>query len=885
METRVRYFLLIFVLIFYCFFELTNLCWAGWGKVDMGTGTSPMYGIDLGEGRNDGVIRIYSACGDTRIYEFSWDGRNWIKTEVGSGASTMKKVIVKDGRNDSVTRIYGGNADKKVYEFTWVNGTFIITEKVNVSYTFASFDIGFSRDDGVSRLHICHYSSAQFTDEWRAMPSGWEYVGYDHSGYVNDIIIGPGRGDGKNRRYHAPKAYSEIWEYTYSGGWSLIRIEGMSSPLSALAIGAGRSDDFMCIYGAGTNGFLYECRWAGVDWNIISIYTGVSSSLMTIAIGDAQNEGKNRVYAGNSAGSLFEFTWTGSTWTVSEIMTFPSSVNDIVIGDGRNIGENHIYVACGDNHVYEVFIVKPSNLQATSKAGGKIELTWDAPPGMTVSYYNIYRATFSGVSKSSQKIATGITETVYTDTSVIDGVTYYYCVTAFDGVEETDESNVAFAIADASPPEITHTPVTQGLENISIRIKADVVDVSHQIGSVTLYYRKTGDSSYSSVSMSNSSDNEYIADIPADFVTDSGIDYYIKASDSIGNEGTKPATNPETNPYQITVSESISYPVSSTTDNSIETPDGGKIVIPAGAITSNTSLVYTLPDPVPPLQNGLDKNLTARDISLSDGTDSFSTNITITLPYNQSDISSEYESKLAIYKWNGERWEYCGGTVNTNANEVSLATDHLSIYAIILDSTSPTISDVLPSEGDFSSAKPEISAKIIDNGCGIDENTISVKIDDTTFNYSSGYITYSSNTISFNCPTEISAGKHSLEINVSDKVGNTASFSSSFSISDDLVADIYNYPSPFSPDEGTTFRYILSENCDEVKIYIFNLAGTLLRELKGTTMSGVNNVYWDGKDSNGDKVTSDVFIVVIKAKGNGKELIKRTKIIGWKLGK
>ena len=63
----------------------------------------------------------------------------------------------------------------------------------------------------------------------------------------------------------------------------------------------------------------------------------------------------------------------------------------------------------------------------------RVNLNWQAPaakPGVTVKSYNVYRSTTSG--RQYVKIASGVPEAHYVDTTVSSGKTYYYVVTSVD---------------------------------------------------------------------------------------------------------------------------------------------------------------------------------------------------------------------------------------------------------------------------------------------------------------------------------------------------------------------------------------------------------------------------------------------------------------------
>jgi len=100
----------------------------------------------------------------------------------------------------------------------------------------------------------------------------------------------------------------------------------------------------------------------------------------------------------------------------------------------------------------------PSNLAATAIAGNGIQLTWTASsPETDVAQYDIYRATTSGgQSYTSPAYTVSVGTTSYTDTTVTDGLTYYYVVRARDaaGNIETNTSEVS-ATATVTGPSAT----------------------------------------------------------------------------------------------------------------------------------------------------------------------------------------------------------------------------------------------------------------------------------------------------------------------------------------------------------------------------------------------------------------------------------------------
>lgn len=79
-----------------------------------------------------------------------------------------------------------------------------------------------------------------------------------------------------------------------------------------------------------------------------------------------------------------------------------------------------------------------------------------------------------------------------------------------------------------------------------------------------------------------------------------------------------------------------------------------------------------------------------------------------------------------------------------------------------------------------------------------------------------------------------------------------------------------NYPNPFNP--ATVIEYALPR-ASEVKIQIYNILGQKVRRLVDESQeAGYKTIHWDGKDDNGNEVSSGVYFYRIVAHtGQGSE--------------
>ncbi len=97
----------------------------------------------------------------------------------------------------------------------------------------------------------------------------------------------------------------------------------------------------------------------------------------------------------------------------------------------------------------------PGGLAATP-GNGQISVAWTAASGTTA--YRVHRATASGGPYTT--IQSNVTTTSFTNTGLTNGTTYYYVVTATNGVGEGPNSNEASATPVAPPTVVTFTSAT-----------------------------------------------------------------------------------------------------------------------------------------------------------------------------------------------------------------------------------------------------------------------------------------------------------------------------------------------------------------------------------------------------------------------------------------
>jgi fibronectin type 3 domain-containing protein len=121
----------------------------------------------------------------------------------------------------------------------------------------------------------------------------------------------------------------------------------------------------------------------------------------------------------------------------------------------------------------------PTGLTATA-GNAQVALSWNAAAG--ASSYTVKRATVSGGPYAN--LASGLTQTAYTDTNVVNGTTYYYVVSASNVAGEGPNSAQASATPNAgqSPPAApTNLTATAGNAQVGLAWTAAAGATSYNV--------------------------------------------------------------------------------------------------------------------------------------------------------------------------------------------------------------------------------------------------------------------------------------------------------------------------------------------------------------------------------------------------------------------
>lgn len=181
---------------------------------------------------------------------------------------------------------------------------------------------------------------------------------------------------------------------------------------------------------------------------------------------------------------------------------------------------------------------------------------------------------------------------------------------------------------------------------------------------------------------------------------------------------------------------------------------------------------------------------------------------------------------------------------------------------------------------------PEL-AVILQDENGIDiTNGFFIKIDDDTVSRTDMNIPDSvaiSNAISVLTSPYFSKGEHTLSVEAIDANGNKTIKPINFTTSGNFDVKVYgNYPNPFKDDTYISYFVDSNDRLDEFSVKIYTISGRMIKDFDTSDerfrLPDYYEIYWDGRDNDGNLVANGVYFAVIKAKFEGNEVEHRLKL-------
>lgn len=213
------------------------------------------------------------------------------------------------------------------------------------------------------------------------------------------------------------------------------------------------------------------------------------------------------------------------------------------------------------------------------------------------------------------------------------------------------------------------------------------------------------------------------------------------------------------------------------------------------------------------------------------------------------------------------------------------------------DTTKPivdvTYDGIKAVSGEYISANPNIVLKFYDNSKIFikDTSNIRVQLDDVNVWY---YINGVKNPlIDLQFPNEkylqavlyfkpqLSDGEHKFRYVSYDNSNNYADTIMHYmSVNPDLkIIDLKNFPNPMKTE--TSFLINLAGNIPPInsRIKIFTVAGRLIKTIKSPLNIGYNQIFWDGRDEDGDYIANGVYLYKLIIEGNSKKETSLQKLV------
>lgn len=116
---------------------------------------------------------------------------------------------------------------------------------------------------------------------------------------------------------------------------------------------------------------------------------------------------------------------------------------------------------------------------------------------------------------------------------------------------------------------------------------------------------------------------------------------------------------------------------------------------------------------------------------------------------------------------------------------------------------------------------------------------------------------------------ELEPGLHSIHIKAWDILNNSSEAFTEFLVVENLegfIENVLNYPNPVISDTRFSFEHDLANSDLDIAISIYSLSGILVKTINENNFSSgnsVDDIYWNGKDDNENKLARGIYIYKI----------------------
>ncbi len=262
----------------------------------------------------------------------------------------------------------------------------------------------------------------------------------------------------------------------------------------------------------------------------------------------------------------------------------------------------------------------------------------------------------------------------------------------------------------------------------------------------------------------------------------------------------------------------------------------------------------------------------------------------------QTDSSRTYSVTFSTNGLRDPKVAFDSVTINYEVQHLGRTNDYFPFnnYAFTTivvtgDTSSPNIEVTYDGktiiDGDVIQAKPEIVFKFYDESKSSynfsDTNNIYLKLNNQRIFYTDGGIP--NPLIEFNPVNNgnlktivtyhpnLTEGDHRFDYWATDKNNHRDTLVDFVNVSFAfLVRDLYNVPNPTRGETYFTFNLFAPTNPGHCRIKIYTVAGRLVKEISTQGTVGYNQIYWDGRDSDGEIMANGIYLYKLILEDTGK---------------
>ncbi len=343
------------------------------------------YGICVGNGHNDGTNRVYVStrgeATDGAIYEWTYSGTSWEMTAtVGTSLTNLVTLSIGNGRNDGILRLYvaeWGGTTSNIYEYTWNGASWDRVTLDSPTKPMLSILVGDAHGDGVNRVYVAGWI-IQREYQWNG--SGWDFIDISTAhGTEGPVFFGNGRNDDV-LRYYTPG--NHVKEFTWDGSsWSDSTSASASNGWpETVVITDGRNDGLQRIYTQDNSG-IHEITRNGEAWDAQQIYSRTGRSFLFAA--QTKSDEKYYLYNTSIALPFMELGYNSGSgqYDATTIDAATGATALIDVGVGRNDNVVRIYTpGYASGKIYEITNQDPLVLGSTDieQEDSNIEISFNS---------------------------------------------------------------------------------------------------------------------------------------------------------------------------------------------------------------------------------------------------------------------------------------------------------------------------------------------------------------------------------------------------------------------------------------------------------------------------------------------------------------------------